>query len=430
MVPRYTLPEMGRIWSEINKLQKMLEIELLSCEAMAEEGLVPRTVLPKLRKLLKVDPKRIQEIEQATRHDVVAFVSHLAEQAGEAGKYIHYGLTSSDVLDTALGCQMTEAADLLVKRVIELRKILVRQAGRYAKTVMMGRTHGVHAEPTTLGLKFALWYEEAGRGLDRLKECRQRVAVGKLSGAVGTFAHLSPRVEAYVCKKLGLIPAKVSTQVIQRDRHAEFLSVAALVGATLEKIATEIRHLQRTEVREVEEPFEPGQKGSSAMPHKRNPVRCERITGLARLLRGNAVAGMENIALWHERDISHSSVERIILPDSSLALDFMLAEMTDILDRLLVYPERMRENIESSGGLIFSQRVLLALIAKGMSREEAYALVQSHAMRTWKEKTPLKELLLADSRLTRKLSPREIEGCFDLGYYLKNVDAILKRVLK
>lgn len=430
MILRYTLPEMGRIWSDSHKLQKMLEIELLSCEGAAKIGLIPRTVLPKLKKLLKIDPKRIAEIEQKTRHDVVAFVSHLAEQAGEAGKYLHYGMTSSDVLDTALGCQMTEAADLLIARAAHLRKILAHQAKRHAKIVMMGRTHGVHAEPTTLGLKLALWYEEAGRDLERLQECRERVAVGKISGAVGTFAHLPPKVEAFICQKLGLQPAKISTQVIQRDRHAEFLSVIALVGATLEKIATEIRHLQRTEVREIEEPFEEGQKGSSAMPHKRNPVRCERVCGLARLLRGNAAVGMENVALWHERDISHSSVERVILPDSCIALDFMLYEMSDIIERLLVYPERMKENIESSGGLIFSQRLLLALVAKGMTREQAYGVVQEHAMKTWEEKTPLKKLISSDWRVTGKLSIAEIEECFDLSYYLKNVDVILKRVLR
>lgn len=428
MIPRYTLPEMGRIWSDSHKLQKMLEIELLSCEAAAKVGLIPRTVFPKLKKLLKINPERIAQIEQKTKHDVVAFVSHLAEQAGEAGKYLHYGMTSSDVLDTALGCEMKEASDLLVVRTAHLQKILAHQARRYAKTVMMGRTHGVHAEPTTLGLKLALWYEEVGRDLERLKGCRDRVAVGKISGAVGTFAHLPPRVEQFVCQKLGLKPVKISTQVIQRDRHAEFLAMIALAGATLEKIATEIRHLQRTEVREVEEPFEPGQKGSSAMPHKRNPVRCERVSGLARLLRGNVVAGMENVALWHERDISHSSVERVILPDSCIALDFMLYEMSDIVERLLVYPERMKENIESSGGLVFSQRVLLALVQKGMGRDEAYSLVQTHAMRTWQEKVPLKQLLLNDPVVTKQLSPKEIEECFDLGYYLKNVKAILKRV--
>jgi adenylosuccinate lyase len=386
--------------------------------------------LLKLKKLLRINPERIAQIEQKIKHDVVAFVSHLAEQAGEAGKYLHYGMTSSDVLDTALGCQMKEAVGLLIARAAHLQKILAHQAKRHAKTVMMGRTHGVHAEPTTLGLKLALWYEEIGRDLDRLKGCRDRVAVGKISGAVGTFAHLPPRVEQFVCQKLGLKPAKISTQVIQRDRHAEFLSVIALVGATLEKIATEIRHLQRTEVREIEEPFEPGQKGSSAMPHKRNPVRCERVSGLERLLRGNAIVGMENVALWHERDISHSSVERVILPDSCIALDFMLAEMCDITERLLVYPERMKENIESSGGLIFSQRVLLMLVTKGMARDDAYALVQSHAMQTWKEKIPLKRLLLADPRIQQRLSYSELEGCFDLSYYLKNVDVILRRVLK
>ncbi len=428
MIPRYTLPEIGRIWSDNYKLQKMLEIELLSCEGAAKIRLIPRTVLPKLKKLLKINPERIAQIEQKTKHDVVAFVSHLAEQAGEAGKYLHYGMTSSDVLDTALGCQMTEAADLLIARAAHLQKILAHQAKRHAKTVMMGRTHGVHAEPTTLGLKLALWYEEVGRDLDRLKGCRERVAVGKISGAVGTFAHLPPKVEQFICQKLGLKAAKISTQVIQRDRHAEFLSVIALVGATLEKMATEIRHLQRTEVREVEEPFEEGQKGSSAMPHKRNPVRCERVSGLARLLRGNAIVGMENVALWHERDISHSSVERVILPDSCIALDFMLYEMSDVIERLLVYPDRMKENIESSGGLIFSQRVLLALVAKGMTREEAYGVVQEHAMKTWQEKTALKKLIASDWRVTGKLSTAEIEECFDVSYYLKNVDTILKRV--
>ena len=416
------------IWEPQHRFDTWLRVELLACEAWAELGKVPREALAVIRKRAGYDLNRIQEIEREVRHDVVAFVSAVAERVGPEARYIHLGLTSYDVVDTALAVQLQEAATILIEELEALRLVLADLARRNKQTVMVGRTHGVHAEPLTFGLKLALWYTEAGRDLDRLRRAKETVAYGKLSGAVGTFAHLPPFVEQYVCVRLGLTPAPISSQILSRDRHAEFLLTLALVGASLEKFATEIRHLQRTEVLEVEEPFVEGQKGSSAMPHKRNPVACEQVSGLARLLRSYAQAGLENVALWHERDISHSSVERVVLPDATILLDYLLVRFRGILEGLQTYPDRMRQNLELTGGLIFSEAVLLALVDKGLSRDEAYRLVQRHAMKAWESREPFKPLLLADPEVRRHLSPAEIENCFDLGYHLRHLDEIFARV--
>ncbi|MDK2854932.1 MAG: adenylosuccinate lyase [Bacillota bacterium] len=427
MIERYTYPEMAHIWTEENKMQKWLEVEILACEAMAELGEIPREAAKAIRERAGFDVARVKEIEQVTRHDVAAFVECVAERVGEAGKYVHRGLTSSDVLDTGLALQMKEAGELLIKDVERLLFVLKEKALQHKYTVMIGRTHGVHAEPTTWGLKLLLWAAEMERARDRLGHALATISVGKISGAVGTYANVDPRVESYVCERLGLRPAKVSTQILQRDRHAEYLTALALVGSSLEKFATEIRSLQRTEILEVEESFHKGQKGSSAMPHKRNPVNCERIAGLARLLRANAQAAMENVSLWHERDISHSSVERVIIPDSCLVLDFMLRQFTAIMENLIVYPEHMRANLERTGGLIFSQRVLLALVDKGVSRSDAYAWVQEAAMATWQEGGSFKERVLGDARIRGYLTAEEIEGLFDYRYHLRHVDEIFAR---
>ena len=416
------------IWEPQHRFDTWLRVELLACEAWAELGKVPREALAVIRKRAGYDLNRIQEIEREVRHDVVAFVSAVAERVGPEARYIHLGLTSYDVVDTALAVQLQEAATILIEELEALRLVLADLARRNKQTVMVGRTHGVHAEPLTFGLKLALWYTEAGRDLDRLRRAKETVACGKLSGAVGTFAHLPPFIEQYVCVRLGLTPAPISSQILSRDRHAEFLLTLALVGASLEKFATEIRHLQRTEVLEVEEPFVEGQKGSSAMPHKRNPVACEQVSGLARLLRSYAQAGLENVALWHERDISHSSVERVVLPDATILLDYLLVRFRGILEGLQTYPDRMRQNLELTGGLVFSEAVLLALVEKGLSRDEAYRLVQRHAMKAWESREPFKPLLLADPEVRRHLSPAEIENCFDLGYHLRHLDEIFARV--
>ena len=416
------------IWEPQHRFDTWLRVELLACEAWAELGKVPREALAVIRKRAGYDLNRIQEIEREVRHDVVAFVSAVAERVGPEARYIHLGLTSYDVVDTALAVQLQEAATILIEELEALRLVLADLARRNKQTVMVGRTHGVHAEPLTFGLKLALWYTEAGRDLDRLRRAKETVACGKLSGAVGTFAHLPPFVEEYVCTRLGLTPAPISSQILSRDRHAEFLLTLALIGTSLDKFATEIRHLQRTEVLEVEEPFVEGQKGSSAMPHKRNPVACEQVSGLARLLRGYAQAGLENVPLWHERDISHSSVERIVLPDATILLDYLLVRFRGILEGLQTYPDRMRQNLELTGGLIFSEAVLLALVDKGLSRDEAYRLVQRHAMKAWESREPFKPLLLADPEIRRHLSPAEIENCFDLGYHLRHLDEIFARV--
>jgi adenylosuccinate lyase len=415
MIPRYTSPEMGAIWSDRRRYETWLEVELAATDAMAEAGLVPADAARELRAKAAFDIARIEAIEQVTQHDVIAFTTAVAEQAGPAARWLHFGLTSSDVVDTAQAIQMREACDLIVRGVAGLMEAVRLRADEHRRTPMIGRTHGVHAEPMTFGLKLALWYAELQRNLERLLRARDTIAVGKLSGAVGTFAHLDPSIEARVCTALGLEPAPVSSQVIQRDRHAELMTALAITAASLEKFALEIRGLQKTEIGEVEEPFAKGQKGSSAMPHKRNPIGCEQITGLARLIRGNVVAALENVALWHERDISHSSVERVILPDSFMALDHMLRRFTRIVRGMVVYPERMRENLERSRGVVFSGSVLLELARRGLSREQAYERVQRNAMRSFHDRLDFKELLKADEDITAVLTPADIDRAFDLG---------------
>jgi len=430
MIRRYTHPEMGAIWSEERRYQTWLEVELAATDAMAAAGLVPADAARELRARASFDVARIEEIEQTTQHDVIAFTTAVAEHVGPAARWLHFGLTSSDVIDTAQALQMRDASELIVKGLAGLMEAVRLRAEEHRRTPMIGRTHGVHAEPMTLGIKLALWHAELQRDLDRVLRARAIVSVGKLSGAVGTFAHLDPSIEARVCERLGLEPAPVASQVIQRDRHAELLMALAITAASLEKFALEIRGLQKTEIGEVEEPFGKGQKGSSAMPHKRNPIGCEQITGLARLIRGNAMAALENIALWHERDISHSSVERVILPDSFIALDHMLRRFTRIVRGMVVYPDRMRENLERSRGVVFSGTVLLELAKRGVSREQAYEWVQRNAMRAFHEQKDFKQLLLADPDLSAVLSAAEIEKAFDLDDQLRNVDAIFDRVFK
>ncbi len=424
MIRRYSREAMRQIWTEENKFSIWLQIEILACEARK----IPAKDLATIKRRAKFDVKRIGEIERTTNHDVIAFLTNVAENVGPVSRHIHEGLTSSDVVDTALAVQMVQSADILIDDVKRLRDVIAKKAKKYKRVPMIGRTHGVHAEPITFGLKMALMYDEFGRALERLVLARDIIAVGKISGAVGTYAHMNPRVEAYVCKKLGLQADRISTQIVQRDRHAEFISALALVGCSIDRWALEFRHLQRTEVLEAEEFFAAGQKGSSAMPHKRNPITCERLCGLARVLRGNALEAMENVALWHERDISHSSVERIILPDSTTLLDYMLVTLTDVVDKLLVYPQRMKANLESSKGLIYSQAVLLALTKKGLTREKAYALVRRNAMKTWAGAKPFREFLLLDADVMRHLTRREVEALFDLGVHLREVDNTFKKV--
>jgi adenylosuccinate lyase len=428
MIPRYSREVMARIWTEENKFASWLKVELAAMETMAECGLIPKEVPHRAAGRAKIDVARILEIEAQTHHDVAAFVDQVAAGLGEDGRYFHFGLTSSDVLDTALGLRLTEAADLLLADLDDLLAVLKEKAYAFKDQVMVGRTHGVHAEPITLGLKFALWFAEFQRQWARLARARETVAVGKISGAVGTFAHLPPEVEAGVCRRLGLKAAAISTQVIQRDRHAEYFLILALIGASVEKVALEIRHWQRTEVREAEERFAAGQKGSSAMPHKRNPVLSENLCGLARVLRGNALAALENVALWHERDISHSSVERVIAPDSTVLLDFMLARLTRVLKNLQVYPENMAANLKLTRGLVFSQSLLLALIDKGLSRDAAYRLVQGPAMRVWQEGGEFAQRVAEDAEIGRHLSAAEVAAIFDLNRYCRHVDQILARV--
>ena len=427
MIERYSRPQMKKIWSDENKFDQWLKVEIAVCEAWAELGEIPQEDIVKIRKA-GYNLNRIAEFLKVTHHDVTAFLNSVAESLGEESRFVHLGLTSSDVIDTALSLQLTQAVDILSEDVAELISVLKNKAVEHKYTIMMGRTHGVHAEPTTFGLKIALWSEEMKRNAQRLAEARKNISVGKISGAVGTYATVPPQVEKIACARLGLAPAPISSQIIQRDRHAHFLTTLAIIASSLEKFATEIRGLQRTEVREVEEPFETGQTGSSAMPHKRNPELCERICGLARLIRGHALTSLENIALWHERDISHSSTERIILPDSCLALDYMLSIFTSIMKGLKVYPENMRRNIELSQGLVFSQRVLIALINKGLTREEAYKMVQDPAMKAWEEKKGFLSLLEADRRITAHLSKKELDSLFDYGYYLKHVDEVFERL--
>lgn len=428
MIERYTLPEMGKIWQDEFKYNTWLQIEILACEARAKMGQIPMSDVEIIKKKAQFDISRVLEIEETTKHDVIAFLTNVAEYVGPEARHIHYGMTSSDILDTALSYQMKTAGELLMKRLYDLKAVLKKRALEHKNTVCVGRSHGIHAEPTTMGLKFALWYEETKRNIKRLQSAIDTISVGQISGAVGTFEHLSPEVEKYVCGKMGLAPAPVSTQVIQRDRHAEFLSVLGLVGATLEKIAVEIRHLQRTEVLEAEEYFSKGQKGSSAMPHKRNPITCERITGLARLLRTNALAAVENVALWHERDISHSSVERVIVPDSCITLDYMLNLSIKLIDNLLVYPENMLRNLGITRGLVFSQTVLLKLVSKGASREDAYKMVQTPAMEVWADNNKnLKDELKKSPDVSRYLNEEEIDSIFNNDKMLNNVDYIFSR---
>ncbi|MFH1442251.1 MAG: adenylosuccinate lyase [Candidatus Omnitrophota bacterium] len=428
MIERYSLKEMSVVWQDEFKFKTMLEIELLTLESLAKKKKIPADVPKRVRKNAKFNLGKIKEIETRTQHDIVAFVSNVGQYIGRDAKYLHMGLTSSDLLDTTLGVQLSAATDVLINGTVDLLKVLAKKAKLYKDMVCIGRTHGVHAEPTTFGLKLALWFDESNRNLERLKEAKKTIAVGKISGAVGTYANVDPDVEEYICKKLGLVPANISTQIIQRDIYAQYMSVLAVVGASLEKFALEIRHLQRTEVREAEEPFGYGQKGSSAMPHKRNPVICERICGLARLLRGNAMVALENVALWHERDISHSSTERVIMPDSTLALDYMIHKMIEVVSGLVVFPDNMLNNLVKTNGLIFSQRVLLGLMNKGLERMKAYDLVQRCAMKSWKENLDFKVLLLEDAQVSGYLNKNELDKIFSLDYYLRNVDKIFKKV--
>jgi adenylosuccinate lyase len=430
MIQRYTHPDMGAIWSDRRRYETWLEVELAAADAMAEAGLIPRDAAVEMRGRASFDIARIEEIEAVTQHDVIAFTTAVAETVGPAARWLHFGLTSSDVIDTAQALQMREACALIIRNVGLLMEAVRERAEEHRRTPMIGRTHGVHAEPMTFGLKLALWYAELQRDLDRLLRAREVISVGKISGAVGTFAHLDPAIEARVCERLGLEPAPVSSQIIQRDRHAELLSAVALTGASLEKFALEIRGLQKTEIGEVEEPFGKGQKGSSAMPHKRNPIGCEQIVGLARLLRANAMAAYENIALWHERDISHSSVERVILPDSFIALDHMLRRFTRIVRGMVVYPERMLENLARSRGVVFSGTLLLEFAKRGISREQAYEWVQRNAMRAFHEQRDFKSLILADADIMKALTPGEVEKAFDLKDQLRNVDGIIDRAFK
>jgi adenylosuccinate lyase len=428
MIERYTNPEMGRIWRDQHKYETWLQVEIAAADAMARAGIIPAEAARDIRERGDFDIARIEEIEQTTQHDVIAFTTAVADHVGPSGRWLHFGLTSSDVIDTAQALQMREACDLILRLLEALRQAVRARAEEHRRTPMIGRTHGVHAEPMTFGLKLALWYAELTRDVERIERARRVISVGQLSGAVGTFAHLPPSVEADVCRTLGLEPAPVSSQVIQRDRHAELLSALAVTASSLEKFALEIRGLQRTEIGEVEEPFAKGQKGSSAMPHKRNPIGCEQIVGLARLVRANAGAAFENNALWHERDISHSSVERVILPDSFIALDHMLRRFTRIVAGMVVYPERMRANLELSRGVVFSGTVLLELARRGVSREQAYEWVQRNAMRAFHEQRPFKDLLLADADVTKVLPAQEIERAFSLDEQLKHIDDIFGRV--
>lgn len=428
MIERYTLPEMGALWSEQNKFQKWLEVEIAVCEVHAEMGTIPSAALEQIKARAKFSVERINEIEKTTNHDVIAFTTNLAENIGEAARFVHYGLTSSDVVDTANALLLRDACDLLLSKVDALLDVLKRRAFEFQHTPQIGRTHGIHAEPTSFGLTFALWYEEMRRNRKRLKRARKSIAVGKISGAVGTFALLDPEVEEKVCARLGLKAAPVSTQIIQRDRYAEYLCTLAIVASSLDKFALNIRHWQRTEVGEAQERFAVGQKGSSAMPHKRNPIISERICGIARVVRANSLVGLENVALWHERDISHSSAERVVLPDSSIALDYILHKATSLVDGLVVHPDRMLQNLQLTKDLIFSGQLLLALTQKGVAREAAYEWVQRNAMRVWDENENFQELLLKDADISSHLSAAEIEGVFKFDTYLRNVDTIFARV--
>ena len=428
MIPRYTRPRMGRIWEDLNKYQRWLDVELAVTETLAQEGIIPRDAAAEIKTRAAFSVDRINEIEAEVKHDVIAFTQSVAEYVGPASRYFHFGLTSSDVLDTAMALQVAEASTIILEDIQRLLDVLKKRAQEFKTTVIVGRTHGIHAEPTTFGLKLALLYDEVGRQQGRFKEAVETMRVGKLSGAVGTFAHLSPDTEEKVMRKLNLKPAPAASQVIQRDRHAHYISSLALIATTLEKIAVEIRHLQRTEVREAEEYFSAGQKGSSAMPHKRNPITSEQIAGLARVLRSNAMAAMENVALWHERDISHSSVERIIFPDSTILIDYLLDKTATLIERLVVYPDRMKENLELTHGLIYSGELLLELVARGVTREDAYCWVQRNAMRVWDEGGTFKEKVLNDADIKQKLTAADVDKVFDSSRLLANVDRIFQRV--
>jgi adenylosuccinate lyase len=428
MIDRYTLPEMGALWSEQTKFQKWLDVEIAVCEVHAEMGTIPRDALEQIKSRAKFSVERINEIEKTTDHDVIAFTTNLAESIGQASRFVHYGLTSSDVVDTANALLLRDACDLLLKKIDALLDVLKKRAFEFKHTPQVGRTHGIHAEPTSFGLTFALWYDEMRRNRERLVKARETAAVGKISGAVGAFAHLDPIVEEKVCARLGLKAAPVSTQIIQRDNYAEYLCTLAIIASSLDKFALQIRHWQRTEVREAQEKFKRGQKGSSAMPHKRNPILSERICGMARVVRANSIVGLENVALWHERDISHSSAERVVLPDSSIATDYMLAKMASLINGLVAFPDRMLENLKLTRGSIFSGQLLLALTQAEVSREQAYEWVQRNALKAWDEGGDLKSLVSADKDIAGHLSPEEIDRVFSLDTYLRNVDQIFARV--
>jgi len=428
MIDRYTLPEMGALWSEETKFQKWLDVEIAVCEVHAEMGTIPRDAVEQIKRRAKFSVARINEIEKTTDHDVIAFTTNLAESIGEASRFVHYGLTSSDVVDTANALLLRDACDIILKKIETLLDVLKRRAFEFKNTPQVGRTHGIHAEPTSFGLTFALWYDEMRRNQQRLHKARETVAVGKISGAVGAFAHLDPQVEEKVCARLGLKAAPVSTQIIQRDNYAEYLCTLAIIASSLDKFALQIRHWQRTEVREAQEKFKQGQKGSSSMPHKRNPILSERICGMARVVRANSIVGLENVALWHERDISHSSAERVVLPDSSIAIDYMLQKMASLVEGLVVYPERMLENLNATRGSIFSGQLLLALTQAGVSREQAYEWAQRNAIKAWDEGGDLKALVAEDKDITAHLSRDQIDRVFSLDTYLRNVDVIFKRV--
>lgn len=428
MIERYVLPKMGNIWNDENKFSLFLKIELLVCEALTKLGKIPKPAMAKIRKKAKFDLENILKLEEKTKHDVAAFVEEIAEHLGPEARYIHFGMTSSDLLDTTLAIQCVQATDILIEDTSKLLSILADKVKKYKDTICVARTHGVHAEPTTFGFKLAVWYDETKRNLERLQQAKEAIRFGKISGAVGTFAHIEPAVEEYVCEKLSLKPATISTQIIQRDIHAQFLNTLAIVGSSLEKFATEIRHLQRTEVFEVEETFFKGQIGSSAMPHKKNPITCERICGLARLLRTNAMACLENVNLWHERDISHSSVERVVIPDSTIMLDYMLNKFIQIMDNLTVHSKNMILNLAKTRGLIYSQRILLELMKKGLPRTDAYDTIQKCAILTWQSGSEFKEALLRDRKVRRYLSADEIDACFNIKYYLRNIEKVYKRL--
>ncbi len=428
MIPRYTREKMSKIWELENKFNIWLKIELLVCEAMAEKGMIPLSAFENIKKKARFSIPRIEELEEVVKHDVIAFLTCVGENVGPDGRYLHLGLTSSDILDTSFAVQLKEASKIILDDIEHLLKVLKNKALEHKNTVMIGRSHGVHAEPITFGLKMALWYEEMRRNQERLLKAQETISYGKISGAVGTYAHLSPEIEEYVCQRLGLKPDPISTQIIQRDRHAAFFTTLAVIASSIEKFAVEIRHLQRTEVLEAEEYFAPGQKGSSAMPHKRNPILSENLTGLARLIRSYAITALENVPLWHERDISHSSVERVIAPDATILLDFMIHRFSGIMEKLIVYPKRMEENLNRSRGLIFSESVLLLLTRKGVSREEAYKIVQRNAMEVWKGRESFKEVLLKDPEVRKHLTLEEIEKVFNLNHQLRYVDFIFQRV--